>query len=191
MISLFNACNGSSRALAARSATATCERSVKSKACGSGTIDEKIYQRQLMKGQIANMMEGQGAGKGKKGGAGSGFSVEDLKELFKLRLDTPSDTHDLLCKGSASQGRSDTLTARPVESLWLPKPDYKLHCTPCGCGAKRVCSMSAELQNCCVRILVDWQYCYLVLLLASALLHRTLSVLHDKKLLLPCLGTSG
>ncbi|KAL3144372.1 hypothetical protein ABBQ32_004125 [Trebouxia sp. C0010 RCD-2024] len=72
----------------------------------TGTIDEKIYQRQLMKGQIANMMEGQGAGKGKKGGAGSGFSVEDLKELFKLRLDTPSDTHDLLCKGSASQGKS-------------------------------------------------------------------------------------
>ena len=72
----------------------------------SGTLDEKIYQRQLMKGQIADMMETQGAGKGKKAGAGSRFSVEELKELFKLRLDTASDTHDLLCKGSADTGTS-------------------------------------------------------------------------------------
>ncbi len=57
-----------------------------------------------MKGQIADMMEGQGGAKGKKVGAGSRFSVEELKELFKLRLDTSSDTHDLLCKGSASTG---------------------------------------------------------------------------------------
>jgi len=71
---------------------------------GAGTIDEKIYQRQLMKGQIADMMEGQGGAKGKKAGAGSRFSVEELKELFKLRLDTPSDTHDLLCKGTAVTG---------------------------------------------------------------------------------------
>lgn len=77
---------------------------------GAGTIDEKIYQRQLMKGQIADMMEGQGAGKGKKGGAGSRFSVEELKELFKLRLDTACDTHHLLCKASADKGTSDTLT---------------------------------------------------------------------------------
>lgn len=61
-----------------------------------------------MKGQIADMMEGQGTGKGRKAGAGSRFSVEELKELFKLRLDTISDTHDLLCKGSATAGRADT-----------------------------------------------------------------------------------
>lgn len=57
-----------------------------------------------MKGQIADMMEGQDTGKGKKVGAGSRFSVEELKELFKLRLDTASDTQDLLCKGSADMG---------------------------------------------------------------------------------------
>ena len=72
----------------------------------AGTIDEKIYQRQLMKGQIADMMEGQGTSKGKKAGAGSRFSVEELKELFKLRLDTASDTQDLLCKGSADKSTS-------------------------------------------------------------------------------------
>ena len=66
-----------------------------------------------MKGQIADMMEGQGAGKGKKGEAGSRFSVEELKELFKLRLDTPSDTHDLLCKGSDSKGTPYPLHLTP------------------------------------------------------------------------------
>jgi len=76
---------------------------------GLGTIDEKIYQRQLMKGQIADMMEGQGGAKGKKAGAGSRFSVEELKELFKLRLDTPSDTHDLLCKGTAVTGMNQLM----------------------------------------------------------------------------------
>ena len=58
-----------------------------------------------MKGQIADMMEGQGTSKGKKAGAGSRFSVEELKELFKLRLDTSSDTCDLLCKGTGDKGR--------------------------------------------------------------------------------------
>lgn len=80
----------------------------------AGTIDEKIYQRQLMKGQIADMMEGQGTGKGKKAGAGSRFSVEELKELFKLRLDTASDTQDLLCKGSADKGISCALACCAV-----------------------------------------------------------------------------
>jgi len=62
-----------------------------------------------MKGQIADMMEGQGGAKGKKAGAGSRFSVEELKELFKLRLDTPSDTHDLLCKGTAVTGMNQLM----------------------------------------------------------------------------------
>ena len=59
-----------------------------------------------MKGQIADMMEGQGSSKGPKAGAGSRFSVEELKELFKLQLDTKSDTYDLICKGSKAAGAS-------------------------------------------------------------------------------------
>ena len=86
---------------------------------GAGTIDEKIYQRQLMKGQIADMMEGHGGAKGKKAGAGSRFSVEELKELFKLRLDTPSDTHDLLCKGSAATGMGQAYACKHSVELGM------------------------------------------------------------------------
>lgn len=68
-----------------------------------------------MKGQIADMME-QGGAKGRKARAGSRFSVEELKELFQLRLDTPSDTRDLLCKGSAASGMCSITTA-PYQML--------------------------------------------------------------------------
>ena len=63
-----------------------------------------MYQRQLQKGQIADMMEGKGGAKGKKGGASSRFSTEELKELFQLRLDTTCDTRDLLQRGHAVPG---------------------------------------------------------------------------------------
>ena len=61
-----------------------------------------------MKGQIADMMEGQGGAKRKKAAGSSRFSAEELKELFKLRLDTVSDTRDLLCRGSATAGAHST-----------------------------------------------------------------------------------
>ncbi len=76
--------------------------------CPAGTIDEKIFQRQLMKGDIANMMEGGQAGGG--GGAaagkstGSGFTREELRELFSLRLDTACDTADLLRRNGFGPG---------------------------------------------------------------------------------------
>ena len=58
-----------------------------------------------MKGQIADMMEGQGTSKGSRAGPGSRFSQEELKELFKLQLSTKSDTYDLICRGH-SRGSS-------------------------------------------------------------------------------------
>ena len=95
----------------------------------AGTIDEKIYQRQLMKGQIADMMEGQGGAKGKKAGAGSRFSAEELKELFKLRLDTASDTHDLLCKGSAAAG-AYTASLHVCQVLGVLDQNISKFCSP-------------------------------------------------------------
>lgn len=71
----------------------------------SGTIDEKVYQRQLLKGQIADMMECKDGAKGKKGAGSSRFSTEELKELFKLRLNTACDTRDLLQRGNATAGK--------------------------------------------------------------------------------------
>ena len=76
-----------------------------------------------MKGQIADMME-QGGAKGKKARAGSRFSVEELKELFQLRLDTPSDTRDLLCKGSAATGVCSITTTSQT-------PGQRLFCLGC------------------------------------------------------------
>ena len=76
----------------------------------TGTIDEKIFQRQIAKQGLGVAIDAkQGAGAGAGAGAGkasqmgkSEFSKEDLKDLFKMHPDTASDTHDLLdcpCSG--------------------------------------------------------------------------------------------
>ncbi len=69
----------------------------------TGTIEEKIFQRQITK---------QGLGGGVVGAAGqearSGqfhFSKDELRDLFTLRSDSSCDTHDLLdcdCDGTGS-----------------------------------------------------------------------------------------
>ena len=56
----------------------------------AGTIEEKIYQRQLMKGELAGAMD---AGGPKIGPA---FTREELRELFALHSDTSCHTRDLL-----------------------------------------------------------------------------------------------
>jgi DNA repair and recombination protein RAD54B len=70
----------------------------------TGTIEEKIYQRQLTKQGLEVALDG---GKTSKPGK-SAFTAEDLKDLFRLRFETSCDTHDLLsctcCKDDASSG---------------------------------------------------------------------------------------
>ncbi|PRW57845.1 DNA repair and recombination RAD54B [Chlorella sorokiniana] len=64
----------------------------------TGTLDEKMYQRQLKKGDIAATMMGGGAGgagAGAKQGGGK-FSKEELKQLFTLNTATSCDTADIL-----------------------------------------------------------------------------------------------
>lgn len=57
----------------------------------SGTLEEKIFQRQLSKEGLASVVEDKEQV--------NFLSSNDLKQLFKLREDTPSDTHDKLkCK---------------------------------------------------------------------------------------------
>jgi superfamily II DNA or RNA helicase len=56
----------------------------------AGTIEEKIYQRQVSKqGLSANVVD-------MKDDSKQHFSTEDLKQLFAYRPDSLSDTHDLL-----------------------------------------------------------------------------------------------
>ncbi|GAA5946252.1 hypothetical protein JCM3765_000170 [Sporobolomyces pararoseus] len=61
----------------------------------SGTIDEKIYQRQITKIALSGsvMEEDSTSTSGNKGDA---FTVDDLKNIFRLHTDTACQTHDLL-----------------------------------------------------------------------------------------------
>ncbi|KAL2622526.1 hypothetical protein R1flu_002731 [Riccia fluitans] len=65
----------------------------------TGSIEEKIYQRQIMKQEVAAAV-GEG---GRSGHSGHHFSREELRELFSLNLDTRCDTHDLLSRSLVRQ----------------------------------------------------------------------------------------
>ncbi|CAM9948844.1 unnamed protein product, partial [Discosporangium mesarthrocarpum] len=78
----------------------------------TGTLEEKMYQRQIFKGSLYEVIQNRG-GAGRvadaggrasppapapAGGAASGrrFTREELRELFVLKRDTKSDTFDKL-----------------------------------------------------------------------------------------------
>lgn len=80
----------------------------------TGCIDEKILQRQLMKSRLSSKFLDDGnTGGSKKGSNVKGsnnddlFNKEDLKDLFTVLTNTPSNTHDLICpcsgEGSATE----------------------------------------------------------------------------------------
>ncbi|KDN40884.1 hypothetical protein K437DRAFT_275613 [Tilletiaria anomala UBC 951] len=67
----------------------------------AGTMDEKIYQRQLSKIGLSDSLMDAGTGSSSK--ASDTFSPEELRDIFTLHKDTPSLTHDLLqceCSGN-------------------------------------------------------------------------------------------
>eukprot|EP01132_Coremiostelium_polycephalum_P001400 gene1400-1769_t len=66
----------------------------------TGTIEEKIYQRQLMKESISNSVVDNNHSEK------SGFSLEDLRDIFSYNQDTDCDTHDLLSCDSCQQKKS-------------------------------------------------------------------------------------
>ncbi|KAG5500721.1 hypothetical protein JIQ42_04744 [Leishmania sp. Namibia] len=69
----------------------------------TGTIEEKIYQRQVSKqGLSANVVDMQEDSK-------QHFTLEELKSLFKYKADTLCDTHDLL--GCTSCEAAESLAA--------------------------------------------------------------------------------
>lgn len=69
----------------------------------TGCIDEKIFQRQLMKNCLSQKFLSDT--KSTKGGADDDlFNKEDLKDLFTVLVDTPSNTHDLICSCEGTGG---------------------------------------------------------------------------------------
>jgi DNA repair and recombination protein RAD54B len=81
----------------------------------TGSIEEKIYQRQISKSGLAEVMEA---------GAGSGqttvkFSSEELKDLYRLHTETLCETHDLLechCNEGLHCGRSSFSSTADTKS---------------------------------------------------------------------------
>jgi len=56
----------------------------------TGSIEEKIYQRQVTKQSLSTQLVDE------KTAINSLFAKDDLRTLFKLKSDTESETHDLL-----------------------------------------------------------------------------------------------
>ncbi|MEW5302035.1 MAG: hypothetical protein WDW36_004847 [Sanguina aurantia] len=101
----------------------------------TGTIEEKVYQRQLMKGDLATAaMEagpvggatGQGGKsgdkrKGRAGAADRQFTREELRQLFVLNTATRCETRELLQGGGRRRCAGRRCRARPL-TLLPPHP---------------------------------------------------------------------
>lgn len=86
----------------------------------TGTIDEKIYQRQITKKGLASRFMEDGASGG-NGGVGekssNSFTSEELHDLFKLHEQTISNTHDLLGCACSQDGTEVTFSQNSNGSI--------------------------------------------------------------------------
>lgn len=78
----------------------------------TGCIDEKILQRQLMKQSLSQKFLSD-CNNGKDSSNDDLFNKEDLKDLFSVILDTPSNTHDLICScdGAGEEVNSESVAS--------------------------------------------------------------------------------
>lgn len=67
----------------------------------TGTIEEKMYKRQLSKEGLKTVVNNES-----KGGS-SLWSSEDLRDIFTLRTATVSDTYDTLCCNSDDESEKE------------------------------------------------------------------------------------
>ncbi|CAJ1957218.1 unnamed protein product [Cylindrotheca closterium] len=98
-----------------KQAAARCWRDGQKKRCftyrflATGTVEEKIFQRQLSKEGLQSVVDDKEQV--------NALSTKDLRNLFKLRNGTPSDTHDKLrcerCKIIHDNAESDALKVLP------------------------------------------------------------------------------
>ena len=66
----------------------------------TGTIEERIYQRQLVKGELSVAVAAEGNKGGAKQSSSSKFSREELRDLFSYAQSTECDTRDALRKAN-------------------------------------------------------------------------------------------
>ena len=69
-----------------------------------GSMDEKIYQRQVCKIGLSDSLMGNEVGQGDDAGSRDSFTQEDLKDIFALSTNTACLTHDLLGCGCGGTG---------------------------------------------------------------------------------------
>merc|ERR1712194_698680 len=123
-----------------KQAAARCWRDGQKKRCftyrfmATGTVEEKIFQRQLSKEGLQSVVDDKEQV--------NALSTKDLRNLFTLRQGTPSDTHDKLkcerCKTIADDDEAEAAKILPkkialcrelLEQL-LKKEDSELFLTP-------------------------------------------------------------
>jgi len=93
----------------------------------TGTIEEKVYQRQLSKEGLQSVVADEQ-------NLESAISSGDLKDLFRLREDTVSDTHDkFLCKKCTFTG----LEQPPIEDMVFEKDEVPVAETESSGGSGR------------------------------------------------------
>ena len=114
-----------------KQAAARCWRDGQTKKCylyrllATGSIEEKVFQRQLSKESLQNVVNGEGTLEQ------ASMSKEELRRLFTLNGDTTSDTHDNLaggcakCPGKHFQGHchSDASGGGGAMELWEEQSD--------------------------------------------------------------------
>ncbi len=73
----------------------------------TGTIEEKVFQRQISKEGLQALVSAKSAGGGGGGGAKNLMSAEELRELFTYHEHSLSHTHDVLCREQGSEAQDE------------------------------------------------------------------------------------
>lgn len=111
----------------------------------TGCIDEKIFQRQLMKNNLSDKFLDN-----KKGSKDDLFDMNDLKDLFTLNLKTSSNTHDLIecdCGGEGEEisdleddhdEEEETAPIAKKQNSWVSALEVKNNSTDEGSEKKKI-----------------------------------------------------
>ncbi|KAK9804116.1 hypothetical protein WJX73_000321 [Symbiochloris irregularis] len=95
----------------------------------SGSIEEKVYQRQLSKEGLQSVVNSAAMGSG--GASSNAMSTEELRDLFTLRRHTRSDTYDCIC-GDGDEAEAEA----SGDASTSPEPCANIHKEQVGAPAE-------------------------------------------------------